>query len=160
MPTFTREELEAKNAKELKRMCVYELDIPGMTKKPKPVVINAIMEKFGRGSGGSASISKPAAAGAAPLTALEGTFTSHLDKPGAVFGNRNTTTIRVSNGASSGNFPVSGRKVSEVSELLREVLNVDRMSNGLVNGKPVDSDYVLKDGDTLEFMKPAGKKGC
>ena len=35
--SFTREQLEAKTAVELKRMCVDELAIPGMTKKPKNV---------------------------------------------------------------------------------------------------------------------------
>jgi hypothetical protein len=36
---------------------------------------------------------------------------------------------------------------------------VDRLSTGLVNGKEVDASYVLKNGDRLEFLKPAGRKG-
>ena len=43
MTTFTREQLEAKTVRELKNMCVYDLDIPGFTKKDKATVINAIM---------------------------------------------------------------------------------------------------------------------
>ena len=31
---------------------------------------------------------------------------------------------------------------------------------GLVNGKEVQGDYKLKSGDSLEFMKPSGRKGC
>ena len=85
---------------------------------------------------------------------------STLTKPGAPFGHKTTTTVHVSCGASSGNFPVAGRSVKEVGEFLREVLNVDRLSTGLVNGKDVDADYTIKPGDHLEFLKPAGKKGC
>jgi hypothetical protein len=154
--TFTRDQLEVKTAVELKRMCVDELGIPGMTKKPKAVVINAIMEKFGTrtvASGGT--ISKDGG----KMTGMEWQARSVMTKPGAPTGAKTTTTIHVSCGASAGNFPVAGRKVSEVGEFLREVLNVDRLSTGLVNGHEVDAGYVLKPGDNLEFLKPAGKKG-
>jgi len=50
--------------------------------------------------------------------------------------------------------------LKEVGDFIREVLNVDRLSTGLVNGKEVPGDYILKEGDNLEFLKPAGKKGC
>lgn len=145
-------------------MCVYDLDIPGMTKKPKDVVIGAILEKFGApdpSSRQTASLSKAMAPpkSANPLTQLQGTFTSLLNKPGEKFGNRATTMIRVSSGAAHGNFDVVGKSVGQVSELLREVLNVDKMSTGIVNGAEKPSNYVLKEGDNLEFLKPAGNKG-
>lgn len=153
-------------SKELKRMCVYELDIPGMTKKPKDVVIGAILEKYGAPDSSprkSASFS-PAKAmappkSANPLTQVQGTFTSLLNKPSEKFGNRTTTMIRVSSGAAHGNFDVVGKTVGQVSQLLREVLNVDKMSTGIVNGAEKSSDYVLAEGDNLEFLKPAGNKG-
>ncbi len=157
MPKYSRTQLEDKTSKELKRMCVYELEIPGMTKKSKEVVISAILEKFGT-KAAPASIAA-AKGGKNPLGQMQGTFTSFLDKPKEKFGNRNTTTIRVSSGASAAKFSVVGETVGTVSELLREVLNVDRMSTGLVNGKEVPKDYVLKENDNLEFLKPAGKKG-
>lgn len=153
--TFTKDQLEAKTARELKRMCVYELDLPGLTKKDKPTVINAILGKYGA----AASIA-PAAGASGAVTGVETTMRSVITKPGAAFGGRTTTTLHVSCGASSGNFPVVGRTVKQVGEFLREVLNVDRLSTGLINGKEVDADYVLKQGDNLEFLKPAGKKGC
>ena len=152
--SFNRSDLEAKTSKELKRMCVDELSIVGVTKKPKDDVINAIMAQFGGKSGG-ASIAKDT-----KVTGIEFSGQSTLTKPGAPFGSRTTTTIHVSCGASSGNFPVAGKTVKDVGDFLREVLNVDRLSTGLVNGKEVGADYVLKDGDNLEFLKPAGKKGC
>lgn len=153
--TFTRAELEAQTSKSLKRMCIDELGIVGVSKKDKEAVIQAILAKGGASSRGG-SISKKAA----PLKGIEFTGQSTMTKPGAGFGKKTSTTIQVSCGASSGTFPVAGRTVKEVGEFLREVLNVDRLSTGLVNGSEAAADYVLKPGDTLEFLKPAGKKGC
>ena len=152
--SFNRSDLEAKTSKELKRMCIDELSIVGVSKKPKDDVIDTIMAQFGGKSGG-ASIAKDT-----KVTGIAFSGQSTLTKPGAPFGSRTTTTIHVSCGAYSGNFPVAGKTVKDVGDFLREVLNVDRLSTGLVNGKEVGADYVLKDGDNLEFLKPAGKKGC
>lgn len=149
--SFTRGELEAKTSKQLKRMCIDELGITGVSKKTKDVVIDSILSTYS----GGASI-----APSRGVTGIEFAAQSTLTKPDAPFGSKTTTTIHVSCGASSGNFPVTGKSVKEVGDFLREVLNVDRLSTGLVNGKEVDGDYTLKDGDNLEFLKPAGKKGC
>lgn len=157
MANFTREQLSAKTAVELKRMCVDELAIPGMTKKPKDVVINAIMSKYGAAESASVAAAAPEAP---KMSGVEFHAHSVMTKPDASFGSKTSTTIQVSCGASSGTFPVAGRSVTEVGEFLREVLNVDRLSTGLVNGQEVGGDYLLKPGDTLEFLKPAGEKGC
>lgn len=151
--TFTRAQLEEQTSKALKRMCIDELGIVGVSKKDKEAVIQAILAK---GGAGSATVSK----GKDPLKGIEFTGQSTMTKPEAGFGKKTSTTIQVSCGASSGTFPVAGRTVKEVGEFLREVLNVDRLSTGLVNGSDADAEYVLKPGDTLEFLKPAGKKGC
>jgi hypothetical protein len=156
MASFTREALESKLTKELKSMCVYELQIPGMTKKTKPVVIDAILAKCGAGTP-KTEVATPVETKA--ISGVEFSAQSTMTKPSAPFGHKTTTTIQVSCGASSGAFPVADRSVKEVGEFLREVLNVDRLSTGLVNGKEVGADYILKSGDTLEFLKPAGKKG-
>jgi len=157
---FTRDQLEAKTSKELKSMCVYELDLPGLSKKTKDVVINAIMAKCGA----PVTASKTAAGATVKkspgdVTSMSFSAHSELTKPEAAFGKRTTTTIHVSCGASSGNFPLAGRTVKQVGEFLREVLNVDQLSTGLINGREVGADYIVKEGDTLEFLKPAGKKG-
>jgi hypothetical protein len=158
--TFTRAELEAMRDKDMKRMCANELGIPGMWKKNKGEVINTILAKQGEKAAGSASISKTPAAGASvPLQGIDFTGHSVMTKPTAPKGGKTSTTIQVSCGASSGAFPVVGRTVNEVGDFLREVLNVDKLSTGLVNGQEVKGDYKLKAGDTLEFLKPAGKKG-
>lgn len=154
---YNREQLEGMTARELKEMCAYELDMPGYSKKTKDVVIDAILAKYGT-KAAKASVAPVKASG--PMTGVEFNAQSVLTKPDAPFGSKTTTTIHVSCGASSGNFPVAGRTVGQVGEFLREVLNVDKLSTGLVNGKDVSPDYVLKNGDSLEFLKPSGRKGC
>ena len=158
MATFTREQLEGMTSKDLKRLCVEELHIPGMTKKPKGVVMDAILSKFG-GECQCGESCTCCAANPVDLTGIEFSGRSVMTNPGGKFGTKTTTTIHVSSGASSGNFPVVGRSVKQVGEFLREVLNLDRLSTGLVNGQEVNADYILKENDRLEFLKPAGQKG-
>ena len=155
MARYKRETLEAKTVRELRQL-VVKLGIVGKSKLPKALIIDAIMEKHGMAGGGSAAISPKASEG---VTGIEGTFQSSLTKPSAPFGHKTSTTIQVSCGASSGRFPVAGKTLAEVGEFLREVLNVSKLSTGLVNGKEEAGSYVIKDGDTVEFLKPAGKKG-
>jgi hypothetical protein len=145
---YTRENLEEMTVKELRRLCVDVLQIPGLTKKRKEIIIDGIM----------LAQEEDATNGAIQGVAFEGH--SVMTKPDGAFGQKTTTTIRVSCGASSGAFPVVGKTVAEVGEFLREVLNVDKLSTGLVNGKEVPGDHELRVGDSLEFMKPAGRKGC
>lgn len=163
---FTREELVERTAKDLKRLCVDELGLVGMSKKPKDEVISAILGDFGMAPKGAAAapaavapLKGPATSNAQEITGIEFAARSIMTKPSAPKGGKTTTTIHVSCGASSGNFPVAGKTVKEVGDFLREVLNVDELSTGIVNGNAVDADYKLKEGDNLEYLKPAGKKG-
>lgn len=158
---YSRSNLEEMTVKELRRLCVDTLAIPGMTKKRKDIVIDAILK-----NAGPIKSAKPAPAKTSikptpgPIKELDFTGHSILNKPYEAFGKKTTTTIQVTCGASTGAFPVEGKSVAEVGEFLREVLNVDKLSTGLVNGKEVRGDHVLKNGDSLEFMKPSGRKGC
>jgi|WetSurSiteA1Bulk_404760.scaffolds.fasta_scaffold00271_3 hypothetical protein len=151
---YKRETLENMTVDELKDLC-YDKDIKGVSKKPKAVIIDKIMEKFGAKERTSFAPAKTPA----PMKGLSGEFESELTNPSGRTGDKTTTTVQVSCGASSGRFPVIGRTVREVSEFLKEILNVDTLSSGLVNGREVGSDYVLKARDTLEFIKPSGRKG-
>ena len=144
---YTRENLESMTVKDLRRLCVDQLGIPGLTKKRKEVIIDAVLLADGN----------PDVSDKLEAIAFDGH--SVMSKPGAAFGQKTSTTIRVTCGASTGAFPVEGKSVAEVGDFLREVLNVDKLSTGLVNGKEVAGDYELKEGDSLEFMKPAGRKG-
>jgi len=151
---YKRESLENMTVNELKDIC-WDKDIKGVSKKPKVVIIDKIMEKYGAKERASITPAKSPA----PMKGLSGEFESELTNPSGRTGDKTTTTIQVSCGASSGRFPVVGRTVREVSEFLKEILNVDSLSAGLVNGREVSSDYVLKSKDTLEFIKPSGRKG-
>jgi len=160
---FTREELETMTAKDLKRMCIDELKLPGLSKKGKGVVIEAMLNYYktliNKATESVDYEAEEVVATNAPLKALSFNLNSIMTKPNAIFGNKNITTIHVSCGASSGEFPVGGRTVFEISEFLREALNVSRMSVALVNGAEVDDNYVVKSGDNVEYLKPAGQKG-
>ena len=159
MARYKKETLEAKTVKDLRQL-VVKLGIPGFTKKPKATIVNAIMAKYGVSGSGAAAIAKDGPAKVGPLKGVAASFQSSITKPELKKRDRLSTTIQVTCGASTGNFPVTGRTVAEVGEFLREVLNVDKLSSGMVNGTQVDGDYKLKAGDNLEFLKPAGKKGC
>lgn len=159
---YSREDLNSMTAKDLKKMAFQQLGIPGLSKQPKDAVVDSIIAYQDRSSGASVTAKatkKAQAAAVGPIQGLNFTGESVLTNKSAAFGNKTTTTIHVSCGASSGSFPVTGKTVREVGEFLREVLNVDRLSTGLVNGKEADASYVLKSGDRLEFLKPAGRKG-
>jgi len=152
---YSREELEGMNAKVMKKMAFNKMGLSGLSKSFKSDVIDAIIAH--QDSGAAVAPKKAAAAG--PIQGIQFSGSSVLSNASAPFGQKTTTTIQVSCGASSGSFPVMGKTVREVGEFLREVLNVDRLSTGLVNGKEVDAGYILKSGDRLEFLKPAGRKG-
>lgn len=154
---YTREDLNSMTAKELKKMAFRKMNLGGLSKQSKDIVVDAIIAH--QDGGASVAPKKAKAAASGPIQGLNFTGNSVLTNAGASFGHKTTTTIHVSCGASSGSFPVTGKSVREVGEFLREVLNVDRLSTGLVNGKEVDASYVLKSGDRLEFLKPAGRKG-
>ena len=153
---YSREDLNGMTAKQLKKMAFRQLGLGGLSKQSKDAVVDAIIAHQ---DGGSSVAPKAAAVASGPIQGLQFTGNSVLTNKNASFGQKTTTTIHVSCGASTGSFPVMGKTVREVGEFLREVLNVDRLSTGLVNGKEVDAGYVLKSGDRLEFLKPAGRKG-
>jgi len=159
MPIYLREELENMNVKNDLKPLAVEMGLVGLSKKTKAVVIEAILQSQGPLAPKAATASIAPAAAIKAMNAIEFCATSVLTKPSAKKGDKCSTTIRVSSGASSGNFPVAGRSVAEVADFLREVLNIEKMSPGLVNGKDVEGTYTLKDGDELEFLKPAGSKG-
>ncbi len=149
---MNRAELEAKTVDELRSICV-RYGIVGMSKKRKDIIVDALLAYY-KSSAGPVSKS-----GSQNLDEMRSVFHSKVTNPGAAAGNKTSTTILVSCGAAYGNFPVVGKTVGSVAEFLREVLNVDRMSQGVVNGKQVEDSYRLKEGDSLEFLKPAGRKG-
>jgi len=163
----TKKELMDKTNAELRQMC-KDLGIVGMTKKRKDIIVKALLDndkantdaKTAKESDAPATIAKPkAAVAAAPISSMAYQMQSTLTKPGAKVGDKCTTTLMVSCGANSGSFPVAGRDVGEVKGFLKEALNIPSFPDAVVNGKKVEDKYVLTEKDTLEFLKPAGRKG-
>ncbi len=160
---YTRETLNGKTVAELRQLCKNKT-IVGMSKKRKDIIIDAILNKQKENNEApriNNTVIKESEPVGDPNSINKASFemNSSLTHPYKSFGDRATTTIRVSCGAASSQFPVIGKTVGAVKEFLREVLNIDKMAGGLVNGKQVEDYYILKTGDNLEFMKPAGRKG-
>ena len=54
---------------------------------------------------------------------------------------------------------VVGKKLKEVVEMLREVLNPPAEPDFLIGGKPVTGDHVLAEGEDVEVKKEIDDKG-
>jgi hypothetical protein len=140
---YTEQELIDFTLDGLRDIC-RNLGIKGMSKQRKDVVIDNILSI-------QESESMP--------EQIKGQFRTTVIDSDAPAGERTETRIKVSCGASSDKFSVCGKTVGAVAELLKEALNIDRMSLGIVNGEEVDNSYIIESGDSLEFLKPAGDKG-
>lgn len=69
--------------------------------------------------------------------------------------------VKIENGVNTLSLEgLEGRTVSSVRERVAQTLNVDPAAVPHVNGVSATASYVLKDGDTLEFIKASGTKGC
>ncbi|MCX6795218.1 MAG: hypothetical protein NT165_00590 [Candidatus Falkowbacteria bacterium] len=53
----------------------------------------------------------------------------------------------------------AGSTVKETRNNFQEVLNIPKNAEAFVGGKKVKEGHVLAEGDSLEFIKPAGDKG-
>lgn len=66
---------------------------------------------------------------------------------------------RVINGVNELSAPLAGRTVADVRAMLAQALNIDPTAHAVANGDGVAEDYVLGEGDEVEFVKAAGEKG-
>lgn len=66
--------------------------------------------------------------------------------------------VRVVHGCNEVHLP-RGRTVAEMQKSLAEVLNVRPDATALVNGHVVAADHRPNEGDNLEFVREAGRKG-
>lgn len=156
--TFTREKLESMGRDEVRRLCT-SLGLMGYSKCRKDECIDAILDA-GYEAAAPSTPAKVVKSSSGAVSAMQYEVTSAVTVPGGEKGKRISSTIQVLCGAASKAFQIVGYSVSQVSEFLREALNIDKMSNAFVDGKEVTGDYILKAGDSrLEFIKPAGSKG-
>ncbi len=66
---------------------------------------------------------------------------------------------KVSFGSYSQEVLASGKSVKDVKSFIQGHYNVPNDALSFVNFQQVPDDYVLKDGESLQFHRPAGDKG-
>lgn len=155
MVYISREELNEKSVIELRELC-KKYNITGVSKERKSNIIDYIMNYYENYKSHTKESKKETVA------------INNDKKPGiistniySVLNEDNTykSIVSVSSGAASGNYMVVGKTTGYVKELYKEILNIDTTAEPIVNGEKVLNSYVLKSGDVLEFLKPAGVKG-
>ncbi len=67
--------------------------------------------------------------------------------------------VRVIYGIHSLEAAVAGKTVAEVRKALSQALNIHPAAIAIVNGQEVAGNYILHDGEVLEFVRLAGEKG-
>lgn len=174
MKIYTQEELYSKTVSELRELC-QRYGITGMSKRRKDEIVDAIEEYYDDKAGPVESnddndytsdpYSNDELNSATPdvsqsgIVSMNAQLSSYRNPDTTNADDKYITNVSVSCGAASGNFPVVGKTVGAVSEFLREVLNIDRLSVGVVNGEEADDNYILLSNDSLEFLKAGGRKG-
>lgn len=69
-------------------------------------------------------------------------------------------TVTISSGSMTNQYAVVGKSIYEVEKALGQILNVNPYARiVLVNGEEVTNDYIIKEGDVVEFVNEAYDKG-
>lgn len=159
---YTHETLNEMTVPELRQIAL-SMNIAGMSKKRKDVVIDAILAKQGQSSSEVTANVEASAdeekAKKSKLTGVEFNAVSKITNPTGKYGDKAETWCRISSGATSQQFDVAGYTIADVMDFMKEVLNVEKTSDPIVNGEKAKYDYVIQAGDNIEFIKPAGRKG-
>ena len=66
---------------------------------------------------------------------------------------------KISHGPDDIEANVTGYKVGKLRKSLKGTLNIGEGANAYVEGNEVNENYVMKEGQQLEFMKESGQKG-
>ena len=67
--------------------------------------------------------------------------------------------VSVMHGAAAGQHPLAGYTVGAARSALAQAYNVPNDAVAIVGRNEVAEDYVLRPGESLEFVKQAGVKG-
>ena len=67
--------------------------------------------------------------------------------------------VEVIHGVYSHTMPLAGMSVDQVRVELADRMHIDPEAVAVVNGEPVNEDFILGEGQVLTFVKPAGEKG-
>lgn len=67
--------------------------------------------------------------------------------------------VKVIHGAADGSHPLAGHTVGAARSALAQAYNIPSDAVANVGSTAVGEDYVLRPGESLEFIKEAGVKG-
>ena len=67
--------------------------------------------------------------------------------------------VDVIHGVYAHSLPLAGRTVQQARTELEERMNIDPDAVAVVDGREVAEDAVLREGQVLNFLTPAGEKG-
>lgn len=67
--------------------------------------------------------------------------------------------VRVIYGIHSLDAAIAGKTVAAVRKALSQALNIDPAAIAIVSGQEVAGNYILHEGEVLEFVRLAGEKG-
>jgi hypothetical protein len=68
-------------------------------------------------------------------------------------------TVEVIHGVYAHSLPLAGMKVFQARTELEDRMNIDPDALAVVDGVEADEESVLREGQVLNFVKPAGEKG-
>lgn len=153
MSNYTRRDLQGYRKDDLKDIC-DELGLTYRVKETNDALIAKILNAQNSSQSAPAPQERNRNENSNVVSALNAGIAAVREDDGTV-----NALIYVSCGAASGNYPIVGKSVAAAGELLREALNIDISSTPVVNGGRVSWDYIVQEGDSLEFTKPSGRKG-
>lgn len=67
--------------------------------------------------------------------------------------------VTITSGVNTLELDLANKSFTTVKHQLSNFLNLDGSENATVNGREIPSEYIIKDGDEIEFVKQAGTKG-
>jgi hypothetical protein len=68
-------------------------------------------------------------------------------------------SVRIVHGANEGCFEFAGQTVKQVHRVLRDAFNIPADAKAMVDGQGVGEDYMIRNGDNVEFVRILGQKG-
>lgn len=69
------------------------------------------------------------------------------------------SAVKVVYGVNELNLDLAGKSIRGIWKMLEQVLNLPRETTVRVNGQVVADDHIVRPGDEIDFLKPAGVKG-
>jgi hypothetical protein len=85
-----------------------------------------------------------------------------LDAPGPSadeFAVPRTGRIEVIHGVYAHSLPLAGMTVRQARSELEDRMNIDPESTAVIDGKEAAEEELLREGQVLNFLTPAGEKG-